>query len=235
MKAFFGIVTVLVFFSACNNQQEIVEKYASFVNGPPYKYYWQVDIVKSKSEQKGYFVMKVSNDWGRVYYQAVRYDNWKPGTLIDNEWVQNARNNGSMVIVEPTGNGQYLGQDGKLYEVNPIASKDLEKMGAIKESLEQVNLQEYLTNTYGFSQERGLEIARLFSSVQRISQNRSLTMNDLNHFSKSIAGVDFQEFSSAIVDRFKKEELIQAASASNSISPEATEQILQDIMQQLNH
>ena len=94
---------------------------------------------------------------------------------------------------------------------------------------------EAMSEEFGLSEERGLEIAKMVSQVQELKKGKSFTNDDAQIFSQELLGVSFTEAQTAVENKMngntdKYEELIKKASETNDISPEQMKDVLGDIL-----
>lgn len=142
--------------------------------------------------------------WGETFYIGDAYDFW----------------------------GFYQGEF--VFEEGAEGSKDLEKVAAVMESYKVAKVGEAMSAEFGLSEERGIEIAKVASQMQKLAKKRGLTEADANAFSKELLGVDLKKAESAFLKKAageneEFEKLLESAAQANEISPEHMNKIINDI------
>lgn len=128
--------------------------------------------------------------------------------------------------------GYYQGEF--VFEENGEGSKDLEKVSALMESYKVERMGSAMASEFGLSEERGIEIAKMATQMQKLLKKRALTEADANVFSKELFGVDMAKAQNAIVkkmagDDSEFDQLLDQAAAANEISPEHMNKIISDL------
>lgn len=113
--------------------------------------------------------------------------------------------------------------------------KDLEKLGARieEEDLEYRSLE--LALSYGLSQERSYEVAKMLNHMEKISSKRSLTHTEKDLVSKKLLGIDYTTSKLALENHIQgdsegMEELLNKASEVNGITPEHVSELLTEFI-----
>src|SRR5690606_4253302 len=130
--------------------------------------------------------------------------------------------------VYPNGDGTYYDNDGNIYETTQFAMKDLTKAYALLEMQENEAMAESLVEQFGLSEERSLQVAKLLNGYKKLSQTRSLETKDLKALGEELLGFDLNLMTQA---SFADESaLLEIAAKKNNISPEHTQEILEDLL-----
>lgn len=133
------------------------------------------------------------------------------------------------------GGGYYEDIDGYIYEETNVSTKDLEKMGVALENLNNMKMAQSITEKFGLSDERGLEVAKMVNSYKKISGTRKVTSKDNNVFMEKLLGVDaktgieaFTELAQGSSEKF--EDVVERAAEVNGTSPENVRAIITDVL-----
>ena len=231
MQKLFMLISMLFVLVSCGERKDMIQKLQSLYDqlvGPGQV---QVESVKKRSEQKGYFVVKLTYG-SQVSWVALNYGDWDKDTVMTVALVNQMEANGDAVLVTPNGNGTYTGTDGKLYETTTMSSKDLEKTAGIAESVKVGQLASKFASEFGLSEERSLQIAKTYTAFKKVSTTRSLTEADANHFTNEVLGVSMNELYEATTNAQDLNSLIEKAAEKNAISPEHMNEIVNMIVNQ---
>ena len=120
---------------------------------------------------------------------------------------------------------------GSFLEESSTSKKDLESLGANKESLGDEELIYNLEENYGLSEERAQSVAKITSSFQKIQNKRALTAKEMNIYTQKVLGVDYTASKKALEkhiqgDSSEMEALMERAAELNNTSPEAVQDLV---------
>lgn len=129
-------------------------------------------------------------------------------------------------------NGTYEYQDGTsswMFEDSSQPSKDLERIGGKIRNQKLARVADALIHQYGFSEERGIQAARMIHQWNELKKSRSLTDADANAFAREILGFDFNGIRDAMETGNPKSmrSLVANAARMNGTSPEAMNELIQ--------
>lgn len=185
-----------------------------------------LNLVKTVTQQGGYIV--VQNGYGT--FDAVYADGYNPSNWASVDPVSYVTSNNTFSNLNSIGNGNF--QDPIthiIFEAAQPTSKDLEKIAAIKEGLQlrQATLQ---LQSYGFSEDRSLQVARLVSQLQK-APHGSMTENDYDGFSRQLTGSSVTKLKNAITAEVKGDhkalnDIITTAASTNGVGADQMKQVL---------
>lgn len=117
------------------------------------------------------------------------------------------------------------------FEKIDATPKDLEKMAALKEAAEMSAVSEKLQTSFGLSQERSMEVARLTAAWNKAG-GKNLTVNEHDSFSKDVLGFTITEGKNAIQSGnvTSINSLIEKAAITNGTSQENVREIIKSFM-----
>lgn len=197
--------------------------------------YPNIKLVKADSWRPGWIVVDARGCLGPILctggsYYAVNLNNYQPGQPLspnpgDYEYVD----------VQSLGDGNYMDYDGNLYSEAGEQTKDMETLAANIESLSAENLADVFTTSFGMSEDRSLEVAKLTKAYEKISSKRSLTDSEKNHFSKEIFGASYKEALNAVKEKVggnasSYQDLMEKAAEKNGVSPEAISSVVEGLL-----
>ncbi len=197
-------------------------------------------IVKNGTEQSHYIVVW---DDAKDAYMAYSLEYYTPGMTWESYINELNYQYVDMYEVTPAGLDEYgypawkgnCGYGDVYFEDVSVQTKDLEKIGAIQQELKVNGIADYLSLQFSLSEERAGTIAKLLSSWESLSKNRSLTDADADALSFEIFGNKIN----TIKDSFKKslegdsadwKVLIEKAAEVNDVSPEHMNKIIQNVI-----
>ncbi|MBF0361344.1 MAG: hypothetical protein HQK49_10045 [Oligoflexia bacterium] len=122
-----------------------------------------------------------------------------------------------------------------IFEDTSPSTKDLEKIGALKDEMKIANVREGLAADFGLSEERSAQIAKLVLQWNKLEKRRAMTDEDVRAFSKELLGVDLNTALNAYKkslqgDKHELDLFIKKASEANFITPEKMQLILNQIV-----
>ena len=114
-------------------------------------------------------------------------------------------------------------------------SKDLEKLGAVKEAYTTKKVKDLLNFDYGLSEERSESVAKLVVNWSKVSNNRGMTSADADAFTEKLIGVNINEATKAYKaslegDDASLEALIEVAADVNETSPENMRELFNNLV-----
>lgn len=193
------------------------------------------DFVVVYSDDTGYVAYDIRNyisgdswstystyaDYQEVYIHDVTYDPY-----LDEYFYTGFAYNNDLF-------GTYAGEF--VFEEAEGKTKDLQKVGAIKEAYEVSKIAEALSAEYGLSEERGMKIAKMTSDWKKLKGSRALTDADADQFSKELLGVSIAQAEKAYKsfvegDEAGMKDLIDVASKVNDITPEHTNELINELL-----
>ncbi len=198
---------------------------------------YTITTVKLNSE-RGNWVVISSTNGGPVGYAAINLDliNTGMSAAVVYSTIVGAGPAG-IESVAPTGTygNFYVAGSGNVYEETTPTTKDLEKMGAVLESVKYADLSKNLVEKYGLSEERSFKVAKLASEWSRLSKSRSMTDADAENFSKGVVGFKISDAEAAYSrlqngDSTQYNDLMNQAANLNGVSPEHMRSIVADIV-----
>ncbi len=135
------------------------------------------------------------------------------------------------------GSNQYMDAAGNIYSEAGESKKDLEAIGANVEKMEAKELANVLSTSFGMSEDRSFEVAKLTKAYQKIASKRSLTEMEKNHFSSDLLGVNYNDALNAFKNKLQGngasyEDMIEKAAAKNGTSPEAISMVVEGLLNQ---
>lgn len=135
------------------------------------------------------------------------------------------------------GANQYMDAAGNIYSEAGESKKDLEAIGAKVEKMEAKELANVLSTSFGMSEDRSFEVAKLTKAYQKIASKRSLTEMEKNHFSSDLLGVSYNDALNAFKNKIQGngasyEDMIERAAAKNGTSPEAISIVVEGLLNQ---
>ena len=95
--------------------------------------------------------------------------------------------------------------------------------------------EEGLYAEFGLSEERSYEVAKALVHFRQARSMRNVTKGDMEALSREVLGVDYSQAAKAVASFYtglgdSGEELIEAASAKNGVSPEHMSEILDSLL-----
>ena len=123
------------------------------------------------------------------------------------------------------------------FSMEVVTVKDLEKLAANKERNRTEVMSHNLSETFGLSSERSIEVAKLMVSYQAIQNKRALSESEMNMVSNQLLGFSYSQGKDALAKYLQGEEtemdnLLEIAAKKNGTSPEQVKDILQDFFVQ---
>ena len=178
-----------------------------------------VDYYKEGNFSKSY---AVNVDW----FEKSNY----PTSLGYYEWWKDS----SIAVKYNQRDGLYYG-GGYKFEEKVASIKDLEKIANKIEVLNRYKISNHLTNRYGLSEERSLQIAKLAQNWKKVSKKRQMSEADSKKFFERVVGVSFVSTIEALNlksqgDQTSFDALIEKASEYNGVDPESFKEILDKFM-----
>jgi len=124
-----------------------------------------------------------------------------------------------------------------VFEELSAGKKDLEKIGSEFEDMENADIQEHLTTSYGMSDDRAHQVAKVVGSYKKVQNKRALTDREMNTFSKQVFGLDYKKGMDAISkhiqgDSSEIDSLIEKAADKNGMSPEHVKELVGEYLLQ---
>lgn len=109
--------------------------------------------------------------------------------------------------------------------------KDLERLGYTKESLINEVASLEIEETYGLSEERSLEVAKILNAFQKYKKKRALTDTERNIMTKKLLGIDFKTTKLALDEHIqgnpdKLQDVLEIAAEINNTSPEHIQELI---------
>ena len=201
--------------------KEFTRSDAGLFSSPDYGYYVAYDLA---SYEPGQFQSYLDFSPGRSIY----------GARVDTDY---AIYLGTYSVGDNTFNNYYsydldTGEENIItFEENSGFRKDLEKIGANLESLDNQDLSLNLEENYGLSEERAQSVAKITSSFQKIQNKRALTAKEMNIYTQKVLGVDYTAGKKALEshiqgDSSEMDELMERAADLNGTSPEAVQELM---------
>ena len=128
-------------------------------------------------------------------------------------------------------NSFYVDAGRNQYSEETTIKKDLESLGANKESLDNEELSYNLEENYGLSEERAASVAKITSSFKKIQNKRSLTSKEMNIYTQKVLGVNYDAGKKALEahiqgDSADMEAMMERAADVNGTSPEAVTELV---------
>ncbi len=108
--------------------------------------------------------------------------------------------------------------------------KDLEKIGASIEETDINSLSQTLIANFSLSEDRAVEMAKIFKTYDKISSKRSLTEKEKDTFSQKLLGINYKHLNQALRSGEGYDSLLQRAAELNNISPEQVNEILNQVV-----
>ncbi len=221
--------------------EEIAAQFALEVNSSVTGF--QLVLAKAITAKESYAVFECEGNGcsGSGDYLAINLQNYIPG-----QWYKNGKSYSSSAWqhlkdtnsydlnyhdVDYIGGGLY--QDyytGVIFEKTAGSAKDLAKLNAIAEEYSTFATAENISEKFGFSMKRSLEIAKLNTQWNKHSK-KSMTRTEIDSYATEILGFSLTEGTKA----FKKsmegdstdiKNLVDTAAQTNGVSPEQIQKIM---------
>ena len=167
----------------------------------------------------GWIVIRNPQGW----YRAINISDYHSSTTE----LDFFESNQVKVVPSTQYSGSFSDYQGNIYEENSEGLKDLEKIGHFVEELNTQEMAFNLSESFGLSEKRALEVSKILLSWNKVSQKRSLNKKDLNRFSSSLLGMPFEDVQKAL-EKNNTEDLIEKVSRKNQIDPENMEEFLRE-------
>ena len=231
MKSYLALAIIFLSVSACRLSTK-AEQFVYSINSQGNSHYGTINLVKDPTKRRGYIVVYDAADGN--YYAVELYGNRhffrrdeNPLTFYLNNRIQ----------VSYDKNGYWKDGQGRLYEKSAATSKDLEKMGAVNETVQIAQSAQFITEQFGLSEVRSTALAKLSLNLGKIQQKRSLTSADYQAVGQELLGTDLAKFAQEYAKNQMGEnssysELLEQAAQLNDISPEHMQNLIETVVNQ---
>lgn len=233
MKKLLGIIMVTLIVASCHNAttpaNTLNSNARNFVN----------NLVADSGYSENFYVLKAPTDQGsgwvvvqdgfgdiytiNIYDSNLRYSYGSDLSYFDNQ----------AIPATYIGGGYYQDIDGFIYEETSASAKDLEKMGVAMENLNNAKFGKDISEKFGLSEERSLDVAKMVSSYKKLSKSRAMTESDADSFMVKLLGTDakttmdaFNDLKEGNAEKF--DSVLEQAAKVNGTSPETVRAIISE-------